>query len=74
MKKCDTTQTLLECPKCNRTVEIWRKTSKQKKKGHTKHMWCPYCNEIVGFVELKNTMSDDGWVSLAGKITLKNNV
>ena len=70
MKKGGTTQTILECPECKNTVQIWRKTSKQKLKGHVKHMWCPHCQKVVGFIELKNTTTEDGWMSLDGYISI----
>ena len=50
----NTVQTTLQCPKCGRSVDIFRKMSRQKKNGHVKHMLCPYCQETVPFVETKN--------------------
>ena len=69
-QKSKITPTILQCPECDNKLQIWRKTAKQKLKGHTKHMWCPYCQKVVGFIELKNCATEDGWYSLAGKVEI----
>jgi ribosomal protein L33 len=65
-------QTTLQCSECSNKLQIFRKSAKQRKKGHTKHMWCPYCQKVVGFTEIKDFEFDNkGWVSLNDKIELK---
>ena len=50
-------KTFLRCTECHNVVEIFRKINRQKKKGHIKHMYCPYCKKVVAFEELKNEPS-----------------
>ena len=52
MGRKNTTPARLECPECGYVAEIRRKSSKLKKAGHVKHMWCPVCEEVRGFVEI----------------------
>jgi predicted RNA-binding Zn-ribbon protein involved in translation (DUF1610 family) len=49
-----TALTVLECPECGFLWEIPRKKSKQKKAGHVKHMHCPGCNIVQGFIEKRD--------------------
>lgn len=70
MGKQKASSTILLCPECKKRFKIWRKTSKQKKKGHVKHMFCPYCRQTVGFIELKHeAISENGWLSLDGEVS-----
>lgn len=43
----------LKCSKCNNIVTVPRKRSKLREDGHTKHMYCPFCQEITPFEENK---------------------
>lgn len=67
MGRTKAVQTILQCPVCQNKVHIWRKVSRQKQPGHIKHMYCFYCKETRGFVELKNDYNKEGWISLDGE-------
>lgn len=54
MRTNNVKQTRLECPQCGSIMPIMRKRGKQKEAGHIKHMYCFKCNEVVGFVEIKD--------------------
>lgn len=41
----------MECPRCHKRFPIHRKNSKRRKKGHVKHMWCPWCKAVTPHVE-----------------------
>ena len=43
----------LRCPVCGNEPVIWRKASKLKERGHVKHMWCPNCEAVRPFVEVR---------------------
>jgi len=47
-------QAELVCPECGNVAFIWRRMGKSKKSGHTKHMWCPVCQEITGHIERRS--------------------
>ena len=49
--KTRTFSTNLKCPECGKYVIIRRKIGRRKTNGHVKHMYCPYCQKIVPFVE-----------------------
>lgn len=51
MKKQKVVQTELFCGECGMKMPIIRKASKKKSKGHLKHMYCPSCKEVQGFLE-----------------------
>lgn len=46
------TQTVLVCRICGTEALIWRKSSKRKKRGHVKHMWCHVCEKVTAHVEV----------------------
>lgn len=46
------TPTDLLCDVCGNKTTIFRKKSKQKKQGHTKHMWCYKCKETTAHTEI----------------------
>ncbi len=43
--------TVLVCRECGTEAPIWRKSSKRKKQGHVKHMWCHACEKVTAHVE-----------------------
>ena len=47
-------QAELVCPECGNVAFIWRRMGKSKKSGHTKHMWCPVCQETTGHIERRS--------------------
>ena len=42
----------LECAMCGFVSTIQRRDSKNRAKGHIKHLWCPKCKERTAHVEL----------------------
>lgn len=46
--------TYLECCDCGNVVKIWRYISRQKEKGHIKHLYCYKCKNTTPHKELKN--------------------
>lgn len=40
-----------KCYKCGKDVFLPRMKGYQRKNGHIKDMWCPYCKEESKFVE-----------------------
>ena len=44
-------KTMLECTKCHNLVEIFRKKSKMKEKGHIKHFYCYKCKERTAHLD-----------------------
>ncbi|AAY53029.1 ribosome associated inhibitor A; zinc finger domain [Listeria phage A511] len=56
-----TVQTTLLCPECGEKVSIFRRSAKQKKDGHIKHMYCPYCKKTQGFVESRKSEKEQFW-------------
>lgn len=57
-----TSITHLECPKCSNVVSLHRKKHKLKSKNHIKHMWCVFCKEITGHVEVKEEAFFPDWL------------
>lgn len=57
-----TAKTYLECPECKNIQTIHRKKGKMKEKHHTKHMWCPYCQEVTGHIEVKDEAFFPAWI------------
>lgn len=43
--------TVLVCAKCGTESQIWRKSSRRKKRGHIKHMWCHKCQSVTAHIE-----------------------
>lgn len=37
----------MECERCHERFGIYRKPGKRRKKGHAKHMWCPWCKQVT---------------------------
>lgn len=54
MKQVPYKSTELVCLKCGNVMTILRKALKQKKVGHIKDMYCPYCKEQVKFFEVRD--------------------
>lgn len=54
MKKGNCKSTDLVCLQCGNIMTISRKEKKQKKVGHIKDMYCPYCKDKVKFFEVKD--------------------
>ena len=54
MKKVQYKNTDLVCLECGYVATIPRKISKQKRIGHIKDMFCPFCNKEVKFFEVKD--------------------
>ena len=54
MKQVPYKPTELVCLKCGNVMTILRKSLKQKKVGHIKDMYCPYCKEQVKFFEVRD--------------------
>jgi competence CoiA-like predicted nuclease len=48
------TETRMFCPKCGNIQIIFRKTSKQRKFGHYKNLYCYKCKETHNHIELKD--------------------
>lgn len=44
----------LKCSNCGEFVLIPRRVGRQKKGGHIKDMWCPYCQTETKFIEHGN--------------------
>ena len=45
------------CPNCLRTLNVSKKASRRTPVGHIKHMWCPYCKTMQGFVQQESDNS-----------------
>lgn len=43
--------TWLRCGVCGFRAHIFRKESRQKKRGHVKHMWCSRCRKVTAHYE-----------------------
>jgi Fe2+ or Zn2+ uptake regulation protein len=41
----------LICTECGEIFPIPRRISKQREKGHIKHIWCFKCNQVTKFKE-----------------------
>jgi len=39
------------CPECGQVITLPRKSSKKRKRGHIKDLYCPTCKEVRKFVE-----------------------
>lgn len=50
--RTSTTKTTLICSECNTPFEIQRKSTKLKKIGHIKNLYCYKCKKITQFIEL----------------------
>lgn len=37
----------LVCEKCGKPMFVQRKRGRQRKRGHVKTMWCPWCEEVT---------------------------
>jgi hypothetical protein len=60
--KTRTATTHLECDCCKNLVTIQRKKSKQKDKGHIKHMYCYKCKETTAHIEVKEDIFLPTWL------------
>jgi hypothetical protein len=60
--KTRTTQTFLKCDCCGNVNPIFRKKSKQRDKGHLKHMYCYKCKEIKAHLEVKEDAFLPEWL------------
>ena len=45
------------CPNCSNIISAPKKASRRTPIGHIKHMWCPYCKTIQGFIEQSSDSS-----------------
>lgn len=54
MSKRQSYPTLIKCTSCGNPQQIWRRAGRQKKYGHIKDIYCPYCKKDVKGVEIKN--------------------
>ena len=52
--KIHCTETKLICSKCGNKQNIFRKSSKTKKYGHIKTIWCYKCKDRVEHIEIRN--------------------
>ena len=50
--KYKTLQKDLKCTVCGNVQQIQRKANKNRKTGHVKTFWCPYCLKEQDHVEL----------------------
>lgn len=41
----------MECAECGGYFPIRRKRGRLRKRGHPKHMWCPWCARVTRHVE-----------------------
>ena len=41
------------CPTCGKTFPIMRPHGQQRKRGHIKDIWCPYCKTTQKFKEVR---------------------
>jgi ribosomal protein L33 len=57
-----TIKTQLQCPECQSVQTIHRKAGKTKEKFHIKHMYCPFCKEITGHIEVKDDIFLPEWL------------
>jgi len=57
MRKRQFTVSDFICPVCGNTIPLPRKKSSQRKDGHIKDIWCPYCGKVQKFAEIKDTQS-----------------
>lgn len=53
MKK-NVTETKMFCPICGNVQTIFRRTSKQRKFGHYKKLYCFKCKEVHNHIEIKD--------------------
>ena len=44
---------MLRCQTCDNIMYVPRRTGKQRKRGHFKDMWCPYCQQERKFMECR---------------------
>ena len=52
--KRKTYYTDLICPECGKIQVIYRRRTMQKKIGHIKDLWCPNCQKVCKFIELRD--------------------
>jgi len=43
----------LKCSECGNVQVVYRLPSRNKKTGHIKHMYCPYCKVETAHIEQK---------------------
>lgn len=51
------------CPDCGKTFPLMRNHGEQRKRGHKKDIWCPYCKDTKQFIEVRKRdcfVKDDG--------------
>lgn len=78
MAKSHTISTTLKCNVCANVCTIHRKKCRQKKSGHTKHMYCWQCQEVHPFTEMKEYEADmhcQYWITYHLNMeNMKNNI
>ena len=43
------------CPECGKSFPIMRNHGQQRKRGHIKDIWCPYCGGVKKFREIRRS-------------------
>lgn len=41
------------CPDCGKTIPLPRRTRRERKSGHIKDIYCPFCNKVQKTIEYK---------------------
>ena len=49
------------CPKCGHKFPIPRRDNKRRERGHKKRLFCPYCNEVMNMLEVREGDYDKFW-------------
>ena len=42
------------CPDCGKFLPLPRPTNRKRSKGHTKDLYCVYCDKIVKTIEIRS--------------------
>ena len=69
MKKIRYKATDLVCLECGNVMTIYRNILKQKKVGNIKDMYCPYCNDLMKFFEVRDVSAFKWQCETAEKLT-----
>ena len=51
MRRQKMVSSTLYCEYCDHPFTIPRRKGKRHEQGHVKHMYCPYCKTVTGFIE-----------------------
>lgn len=52
MRKRTVSERRFECPECKMKITAFKSSSRMTKRDHTKHMYCPGCKKLQGFIQL----------------------